>query len=190
MDVEWAIDGISKELFIVQARPETIHSQNEKDKIVEYQIADNERHNKLILKGIAVGDKMGSGKVRILFSLDNRVTEMQEFETGYVLVTDMTDPDWEPIMKKASAIVTNKGGRTCHAAIVARELGVPAIVGSKNATDVLSDGQIITVSCGEGDVGLVYEGAIPFERIETSMKDLPKVKTPIMLNVASPDLAF
>ncbi len=190
MDVEWAIDGISKELFIVQARPETIHSQKETDKIVEYQIADNERHNKLILKGIAVGDKMGSGKVRILFSLDNRVTEMQEFEAGDVLVTDMTDPDWEPIMKKASAIVTNKGGRTCHAAIVARELGVPAIVGSKNATDVLSDGQIITVSCGEGDVGLVYEGAIPFERIETFMKDLPKVNTPIMLNVASPDLAF
>ena len=136
MDVEWAIDGLSKELFIVQARPETIHSQKEVDKIVEYEISDNERHNKLILKGIAVGDKMGSGKVRILFSLDKRVTEMQEFEAGDVLVTDMTDPDWEPIMKKASAIVTNKGGRTCHAAIVARELGVPAIVGSKTATEV------------------------------------------------------
>ena len=190
MDVEWAIDGISKELFIVQARPETIHSQKGVDKIVDYQIQDNDRHNKLLLKGIAVGDKMGSGKVRILFSLDNRVTEMHEFNEGDVLVTDMTDPDWEPIMKKASAIVTNKGGRTCHAAIVARELGVPAIVGSKTATDILSDGQLITVSCGEGDVGLVYEGDIPFKRIETDIKDIPTVKTPIMLNVASPDLAF
>ena len=190
MDVEWAIDGISKELFIVQARPETIHSQRAADKIVEYEIEDNDRHNKLLLKGIAVGDKMGAGKVRILFSLDNRVTEMQDFEAGDVLVTDMTDPDWEPIMKKASAIVTNKGGRTCHAAIVARELGVPAIVGCKNATEILSDDLEVTVSCGEGDIGLIYAGNIPFKRIETDVKDIPTVQTPIMLNVGSPEMAF
>ena len=143
-----------------------------------------------MFKGIAVGDKIGSGKVSILFSLDKRVTEGHEFQAGDVLVTDMTDPDWEPIMKKASAIITNKGGRTCHAAIVARELGVPAIVGCGNATDILSTGQIVTASCCEGDEGIVYEGNIPYKKIETDLNDLPNVKTPIMLNVASPNLAF
>lgn len=124
MDVEWAIDGLSKELFIVQARPETIHSQKNHRIITEYKIADAKRADKIILKGIAVGDKIASGKVNILFSLDKRVAEGNIFKDGDILVTDMTDPDWEPIMKKASAIITNKGGRTCHAAIVARELGV------------------------------------------------------------------
>jgi len=137
-----------------------------------------------------VGDRIGAGKASILFSLDKRVTEGHEFQAGDVLVTDMTDPDWEPIMKKASAIITNKGGRTCHAAIVARELGVPAIVGCGNATEILSSGQVITASCGEGDEGIVYEGLIPFKKIETDLKDLPKLKTPIMLNVASPGMAF
>ena len=123
MDVEWAFDGLSKELFIVQARPETIHSQTDHNKITEYSISHNTKEQKILLKGIAVGDKIGAGKVNILYSLDKRVIEGHEFNDGDVLVTDMTDPDWEPIMKKASAIVTNKGGRTCHAAIVARELG-------------------------------------------------------------------
>jgi pyruvate,water dikinase len=189
MDVEWAVDGLTKELFIVQARPETIHSQKDFSKIIEYAIDENSPR-KTLVKGIAVGDKIGAGKVSILFSMDKRVTDGQEFQAGDVLVTDMTDPDWEPIMKKASAIITNKGGRTCHAAIVARELGVPAIVGCGNATDILSTGQFVTASCGEGDEGLVYEGDVPFQKIETDLNDLPTVKTPIMLNVASPNLAF
>jgi pyruvate, water dikinase len=189
MDVEWAVDGLTKELFIVQARPETIHSQKDFSKITEY-IMDDASPRKTLFKGIAVGDKIGGGKASILFSLDKRVTEGHEFQAGDVLVTDMTDPDWEPIMKKASAIITNKGGRTCHAAIVARELGVPAIVGCGNATEILNSGQVITASCGEGDEGIVYEGLIPFKTIETDLKDLPKLKTPIMLNVASPSMAF
>ncbi|MGB4843817.1 MAG: phosphoenolpyruvate synthase [Ferruginibacter sp.] len=189
MDVEWAVDGLSKELFIVQARPETIHSQKDHNKIIEY-VMDDSTSKKALVKGIAVGDKIGSGKVSILFSLDKRVTEGHEFKAGDVLVTDMTDPDWEPVMKKASAIITNKGGRTCHAAIVARELGVPAIVGCLDATDILSTGQFVTASCAEGGEGIVYEGDVPFKKVETDLSDLPQVKTPIMLNVASPDLAF
>ena len=122
--------------------------------------------------------------------MDKRVTEGHEFKAGDVLVTDMTDPDWEPIMKKASAIITNKGGRTCHAAIVARELGVPAIVGCGNATENCRDGQLVTASCGEGDEGIIYEGAIPFAKNETNLDDLPTIKTPLMLNVASPSMAF
>jgi pyruvate, water dikinase len=190
MDVEWAIDGLSKELFIVQARPETIHSQKNHRLVTEYRIDDEKRADKLIAKGISVGDKIGCGKVNILFSLDKRVTEGHEFKTGDVLVTDMTDPDWEPIMKKASAIITNKGGRTCHAAIVARELGVPAIVGTGNITEILTDGQLVTASCAEGDVGLIYEGEIKYKREEFNLDELPEIKTPLMLNVASPAMAF
>lgn len=190
MDVEWAIDGLSKELFIVQARPETIHSQKNHRIITEYKISDSNRADKIILKGIAVGDKIASGKVNILYSLDKRVTEGHVFKEGDVLVTEMTDPDWEPIMKKASAIITNKGGRTCHAAIVARELGVPAIVGTFNGTEELSDGQLVTASCGEGDEGIVYKGEIEFQKEEYNLDNLPVVKTPLMLNVASPSMAF
>lgn len=190
MDVEWAIDGLSKELFIVQARPETIHSQKNHRLVTEYSIDDENRADKLIAKGIAVGDKIASGKVNILFSLDKRVTEGHEFKNGDVLVTDMTDPDWEPIMKKASAIITNKGGRTCHAAIVARELGVPAIVGTGNITEMLTDGQLITASCAEGDVGLIYKGEIKFRKEQFNLDELPEIKTPLMLNVASPAMAF
>ncbi len=190
MDVEWAIDGLSKELFIVQARPETIHSQKEHGEVTGYKIADENREEKVLLKGISVGDKIASGKVNILFSLDKRVIEGHEFQAGDVLVTDMTDPDWEPIMKKASAIVTNKGGRTCHAAIVARELGVPAIVGCGNATEILHDLQAVTVSCAEGETGMVYDGEIPFEKESFNIKDLPKIKTQLMLNVASPSMSF
>ncbi|MEJ0055647.1 MAG: phosphoenolpyruvate synthase [Bacteroidota bacterium] len=190
MDVEWAIDGLTGDLFIVQARPETIHSRKDHSKLVEYSI--NKNGEASILSGIAVGDKIGSGKVVIMYSLDGRDGSHDgiNFNEGDVLVTDMTDPDWEPIMKKASAIVTNKGGRTCHAAIVARELGVPAIVGSAEGTEVLRDGQLITVSCCEGDLGFVYEGRIDFRKIETDLSKLPAISTPIMLNVASPDLAF
>ncbi|HRN78863.1 MAG TPA: phosphoenolpyruvate synthase [Ferruginibacter sp.] len=189
MDIEWAVDGLTRELFIVQARPETIHSQKDHSKITGYHIRTHADH-KVITKGIAVGDGLGIGKVNILYSMDKRVTEGQEFQAGDILVTDMTDPDWEPIMKKASAIITNKGGRTCHAAIVAREMGVPAIVGCGHATDELTQGQLVTASCAEGDTGIIYEGEVPFEKVETDLDDLPKVKTPIMLNVASPGMAF
>lgn len=193
MDVEWAMDGLSGELFIVQARPETIHSQKENDRLVEYKVDhDPAAEPEVITKGIAIGDRVGAGQVRVMFSLDGRGggTDGKDFQQGDVLVTDMTDPDWEPIMKKASAIITNKGGRTCHAAIVAREMGVPAIVGCGNATDLLDTGTEVTVSCCEGDTGVVYAGIIPFRKEETLLSDLPDVRTPIMLNVASPDLAF
>jgi pyruvate,water dikinase len=190
MDVEWAIDGLSKDLFIVQARPETIHSQKNWNKIIEYRIADDERVSKIIIKGIAVGDKIATGKVNILYSLDKRVIEGHEFKDGDILVTDMTDPDWEPIMKRASAIVTNKGGRTCHAAIVARELGLPAVLGCGNATDMLEEGKDVTVSCAEGEEGIIYSGHINFVKEEYNLTDLPEVTTPIMLNVASPSMSF
>jgi pyruvate,water dikinase len=191
MDVEWAIDGLTSQLFIVQARPETIHSRKDETKLVEYRILES-APEKRILQGIAVGNKIASGRVVIMYSLDGRDGSHDgiDFHEGDVLVTEMTDPDWEPIMKKASAIVTNKGGRTCHAAIVARELGVPAIVGTGTGTDVLKDGDTITVSCCEGDNGFIYKGEISFEKLETDLKDLPTISTPIMLNVASPELAF
>jgi pyruvate,water dikinase len=188
MDVEWAMDGLSNELFIVQARPETIHSRKDHSKLTEYVM---EAHrSQPILKGIAVGDKIATGNVHIMYSLDKRVMEGQEFKEGDVLVTDMTDPDWEPVMKKASAIITNKGGRTCHAAIVAREMGVPAIVGCGNATAVLQDEQMITASCAEGDEGLIYEGKLNYSIVRTDLNDLPMIETALMLNVASPSLAF
>ncbi len=192
MDVEWAIDGLTNRLFIVQARPETIHSQRQGANLIEYKIKDENRAEKKLVNGIAVGDKVSSGKVKILYSLDGRdgSTDGADFKAGDVLVTDMTDPDWEPLMKKAAAIVTNKGGRTCHAAIIAREMGVPAIVGCGDATDILKNGMEVTISCAEGDTGFVYSGVIPFEITETDLSDLPTVEVPIMLNVASPDMAF
>jgi len=188
MDVEWAVDGLSGELFIVQARPETIHSRKKENTLTEYSIQST--NAKTLLKGIAVGDRIAHGKVSIMHSLDKRVAEGHEFRAGDVLVTEMTDPDWEPIMKKAAAIITNKGGRTCHAAIVAREMGVPAIVGTGNATEILSEGQQITASCAEGDEGIVYEGTVPFAKTETRLDDLPHINTPMMLNVGSPASAF
>lgn len=190
MDVEWALDGLSKELFILQARPETVHSRRDHDKITEYHISDDSRSERLLIKGIAVGDKIASGKTNILFSMDKRAIDGHEFTKGDVLVTDMTDPDWEPIMKRSSAIVTNKGGRTCHAAIVARELGIPAIVGCGNATEILQNGAEITISCAEGETGFVYEGKIGFIKNEYSLKDLPEIRTPLLLNVASPSMSF
>lgn len=190
MDVEWAVDGATKELYIVQARPETIHSRRPPGTITEYTIQDTTRGGKILAKGIAVGDKIASGKVRVLHSLQKQDIHHLAFETGDVLVTEMTDPDWEPIMKKAAAIITNKGGRTCHAAIVAREMGVPAIVGCGNATEVLREEQVITASCAEGETGLVYDGIIPFQTTSYDLNAFPEVDTPILLNVASPDMAF
>ncbi|NEN22256.1 phosphoenolpyruvate synthase [Cryomorpha ignava] len=192
MDVEWALDGLNHQLYIVQARPETIHSQIETGRVLEYQLDETPGDDKLLMEGIAVGDRIGAGKVHKLFTLDGRdgSEDEESFKEGEVLVTEMTDPDWEPIMKKASAIITDKGGRTCHAAIVAREMGIPAIVGTGNASKKFENGQELTVSCAEGEVGKVYKGKISFSKTETMLDDLPVTKTPIMMNVASPDLAF
>jgi pyruvate, water dikinase len=187
MDVEWGVDGVTNQLFILQARPETIHSRKNHGKIVQYQMNDKEKSTEIILTGIAVGDKIASGKVHIL---EGENIDLSDFKEGDVLVTDMTDPDWEPVMKKAAAIITNKGGRTCHAAIVARELGVPAVVGCGNATQILANGLDVTVSCAEGDTGNIYKGIIDFERTEHDVATLPDTNTPIMMNIASPDIAF
>lgn len=188
MDIEWAKDGILGELFIVQARPETVHSQREQNIIKVYKIleSERERERKRLIEGIAVGDKIATGKVRILFD----IKDAEEFKEGEILVTDITDPDWEPIMKKASAIITNRGGRTAHAAIVARELGIPAVVGTGRATEVLEPGQEITVSCAEGETGYVYEGTLRFEVEEVNIDEFPRPKTRIMMNVGNPESAF
>ena len=188
VDIEWAIDGTTNKLFIVQTRPETVHSNKDVNKLITYSF-DKETTKKIIGRGVAVGDKIASGKVKVMYSLDSRQNE-NAFEAGDILVAEITDPDWEPIMKKASGIVTEKGGRTCHAAIVARELGVPAIVGVHNATDFLKNNEVITVSCAEGDVGFVYEGDVPYEKEETEIDKLPELPVKIMMNVASPDQAF
>jgi pyruvate,water dikinase len=182
MDIEWAKSGETGELFIVQARPETVISGQDKNVLKEYQLQNK---SKVLVSGIAVGAKIGSGKVRVLGSAKN----INSFEKGEVLVTEITDPDWEPIMKIASAIVTDKGGRTSHAAIVSRELGIPCIVGSNNATKVLKNGQEVTVDASS-QVGNVYEGIIPFKILEHQLDKIPKVNTKIMVNIGSPDEAF
>ena len=183
MDIEWAKDGKTGELFIVQARPETVRSGEDKNVLKEYKL---EKTGKVLVSGIAVGSKIGAGKVRVLKSAKN----INDFKKGEVLVTEITDPDWEPIMKIASAIVTDKGGRTSHAAIVSRELGIPCIVGSNNATKALKNGQEVTVDSSGGQVGNVYEGIIPFKIVEHSLDKIPKVATKIMVNIGSPDDAF
>ncbi len=183
MDMEWAKDGRTGELFIVQARPETVQSQKSLDALETYRLKERGR---VLAHGSAVGELIGQGTVRVI----RDASRLAEFQKGEVLVTDKTDPDWEPIMKRAAAIVTNRGGRTCHAAIVSRELGLPAIVGSVNATEVLRDGQTVTVCCAEGDVGNVYEGLLSFEVQRTSLQGLQRPKTKVMMNVANPDQAF
>jgi len=183
MDMEWAKDGITGQLFIVQARPETVESRKKKLVLQTYRLKST---GKRLVSGHSVGEAIGSGKARLILDAHR----MGEFQSGEILVTDKTDPDWEPIMKKAAAIVTNQGGRTCHAAIIARELGIPAIVGSENATGVLKTGQEITVSCAEGEVGYVYEGALPFEVSELPLDKLPKTHTQILMNIGNPEDAF
>ncbi|MFH1835905.1 MAG: phosphoenolpyruvate synthase [Methanobacteriota archaeon] len=183
MDMEWAKDGRSGKLFIVQARPETVHSQKKKNVLEQYIL---KRKGKLLVKGESVGEKIGAGVANVI----KDVHDIQKFKKGEVLVTEMTDPDWEPIMKVASAIVTNRGGRTCHAAIVSRELGIPCVIGTGNGTLVLKKGQKLTVSCAEGEGGLVYEGILPFEVKKTDISKIPKTKTKIMMNVGIPEKAF
>ncbi len=184
MDIEWGKDGCDGKIYILQARPETVKSQeNRHGKQTRYHL--NER-GKVLVTGRAVGQKAATGIVRLVKSLD----EMDSIKPGDILVTDMTDPDWEPVMKRAAAIVTNRGGRTCHAAIIARELGIPAIVGCENATELLREGQLVTVSCCEGDSGHVYEGSLPIQVLELDVVNMPQLPVQIMMNVGNPELAF
>jgi pyruvate,water dikinase len=189
MDIEWAKDGITHELFIVQARPETVQSQKSQSILRSYHFVGGDAtqlQHLIQLKGRAVGEMIGQGKARVILD----VHQLDQFQSGEVLVTNRTDPDWEPIMKKASAIVTNQGGRTCHAAIIAREIGIPAIVGCDHATSTLKTGQEVTVSCAEGEEGHVYRGLIPFALQEILLEELPHTKTQILMNVGNPQEAF
>ena len=188
MDIEWAKDGKTNELFIVQARPETVHSTKNPNIYQEFRLEKTglPGQGKLLLSGIAVGKKIASGKINIIKDAKN----ILQFQKGEVLVTEMTDPDWEPIMKIASAIVTDKGGRTSHAAIVSRELGIPCIVGSEKATKIFKKGMEVTVDCASSEVGRVYNGKLPFKIIEHKLNEIPKTKTQVMLNIGSPDEAF
>jgi pyruvate,water dikinase len=183
MDMEWAKDGLTGELFIVQARPETVQSQKDRNEVEIYHLA---QRGKALVTGRSVGEKIGQGPVRVIKS----VQHIDRFKPGEVLVTDKTDPDWEPIMKKAAAIVTNRGGRTCHAAIVSRELGLPAVVGAEQATERLKDGQSVTVSCAEGETGVVYEGVLSFAVEKINLQSLARPKTRVMMNLGNPQEAF
>ena len=183
MDVEWAKDGVSGKLFIVQARPETVKSRAKATQIERYQLG---QRGPVVAEGRAIGQKIGSGVARVVRSLD----DMGRVQPGDVLVADMTDPDWEPVMKRAAAIVTNRGGRTCHAAIIARELGVPAVVGTGNGLDAIQEGQHVTVSCAEGDTGYIYDGELPFERHVADLDKMPPAPLKVMMNVANPERAF
>jgi pyruvate,water dikinase len=183
MDVEWAKDGISGELFIVQARPETVHAQRARPLLELFKLKGR---GEVLARGRSVGAKVASGPVRVVHS----VADLGAFKEGEVLVAEMTDPDWEPVLRRAVAVVTDSGGRTCHAAIVSREIGIPCVVGTGNATSRLRTGDLVTISCAEGDEGHVYAGAIPFEREEIDPATLPKPRVPLMLNVANPDTAF
>lgn len=187
MDIEWGRDGIDGRLYILQARPETVVSRADGNVMRRFVLSESESGTgTAITVGRAIGQKIGAGPVRVMSSL----AQMGEFRAGEVLVADMTDPDWEPIMQLASAIITNRGGRTCHAAIIARELGIPAVVGTGDATTVLYDGQEVTVSCAEGDNGFVYEGILGFEEVVTRLDEMPESPAKIMLNVGTPDQAF
>ncbi|HQW53347.1 MAG TPA: phosphoenolpyruvate synthase [Acinetobacter sp.] len=183
MDIEWAKDGDDGQIYIVQARPETVKSRQNVGTMERYLL---KQRGTVVCEGRSIGQRIGSGKVRIVTS----IKEMDKVQDGDVLVSDMTDPDWEPVMKRAAAIITNRGGRTCHAAIIARELGVPAIVGCGNATEILTDGQEVTVSCAEGDTGFIYEGALDFEIQRNSIHSMPPLPFKIMMNVGNPDRAF
>ncbi|HRQ56982.1 MAG TPA: phosphoenolpyruvate synthase [Azoarcus taiwanensis] len=183
MDIEWGKDGVDGKLYILQARPETVKSQSSGHVMEKYRL---KQYGRALTHGRAIGQKIGAGPVRVVAS----ASEMNRVQPGDILVTDMTDPNWEPVMKRASAIVTNRGGRTCHAAIIARELGIPAIVGCGNATEVLEEGDMATVSCAEGDTGYVYRGKLDFEVITTDMGNLPDIPVKVMMNVGNPELAF
>ncbi|MBC7216099.1 MAG: phosphoenolpyruvate synthase [Burkholderiaceae bacterium] len=183
MDIEWGKDGVDGLLYILQARPETVKSQAKGQVELRYKLKG---HGAVLVEGRAIGQKIGTGPVRVVHSLH----EMDKVQPGDILVTDMTDPNWEPVMKRASAIVTNRGGRTCHAAIIARELGIPAVVGCGDATERLKDGMLVTVSCAEGDTGRIYDGLLETEVTEVQRGSMPAIATKIMMNVGNPQLAF
>ena len=183
MDIEWALDGVDGKIYIVQARPETVKSRQSSQNIERYKLLET---SNIIVEGRAIGQKIGTGKTKII----NDLSEMDSVNEGDILVTDMTDPDWEPVMKLASAIITNRGGRTCHAAIIARELGLPAIVGTGNATELLQNDYDVTASCAEGDTGKVYQGKLNFEHTFSEVGDLPEIPVKIMMNVGNPSRAF
>ena len=183
MDIEWAKDGDDGKLYIVQARPETVKSRSSVNVMERYLLKDK---GTVLVEGRAIGQRIGAGPVKVI----RDVSEMDKVQPGDVLVSDMTDPDWEPVMKRASAIVTNRGGRTCHAAIIARELGIPAVVGCGNATSELKDGQVVTVSCAEGDTGIIYDGRLEFDVRTNSVDAMPELPFKIMMNVGNPDRAF
>ncbi len=183
MDIEWARDGLDGKLYIVQARPETVKSRSDRNVLERYEMQE---YGKVLSTGRSIGQRIGSGVARTIMN----IKEMDRLQKGDVLITDMTDPDWEPVMKRASAIVTNRGGRTCHAAIIARELGIPAVVGCGNATEAVTDGNEVTVSCAEGDTGYIYDGIQPFEINRVNLESMPELPFKIMLNVGSPDRAF
>ena len=183
MDIEWAKDGVTGELFIVQARPETVRSRDDAQVMERFHLNGS---GKVLTEGRAIGQRIGAGAVRVVSDL----SQMDQVQAGDVLVADMTDPDWEPVMKKAAAIVTNRGGRTCHAAIIARELGIPAVVGCGNATELLATGQEVTVSCAQGETGFIYEGELEFEVRRSAVDGLPTLPLKIMMNVGNPDRAF
>ncbi|KZT14351.1 phosphoenolpyruvate synthase [Acidovorax sp. GW101-3H11] len=183
MDIEWGKDGTDGHLYILQARPETVKSQAKGQAELRYKLKG---HGTVLAEGRAIGQKIGTGPVRLV----HNISEMDKVQPGDVLVTDMTDPNWEPVMKRASAIVTNRGGRTCHAAIIARELGIPAVVGCGDATELLKDGTLVTVSCSEGDTGKIYDGLLETEVTEVQRGEMPPIKTKIMMNVGNPQLAF
>ena len=183
MDIEWAKDGLDGKLYIVQARPETVRSRENANVMEQFELQGSAQ---VICEGRSIGHKIGSGKAKVLSSLE----EMDKIQPGDVLVTDMTDPDWEPIMKRASAIVTNRGGRTCHAAIIAREMGIPAVVGCGDATSKITNGDAITVSCAEGDTGFIYQGELEYTVTTSEVDDMPELPLKIMMNVGNPDRAF
>lgn len=183
MDIEWAKDGKDGRLYILQARPETVESNNNKQVLERYKLKE---HGTILSEGRSIGQRIGQGRVRII----KDISEMHRVEPGDVLVSDMTDPDWEPVMKRSAAIVTNRGGRTCHAAIIARELGIPAVVGCGDATKTILDGDDVTVSCAEGDTGYVYAGRLPFELVRLDVDTMPELPVKVMLNVGNPDRAF
>ena len=183
MDIEWGKDGIDGQLYILQARPETVKSQAGNSVEYRYKLKGK---GAVLVDGRAIGQKIGTGPVRIV----HNISEMDTVQAGDILVTDMTDPNWEPVMKRASAIVTNRGGRTCHAAIIARELGIPAVVGCGHATDVLKNGMLVTVSCAEGDTGFIYDGLLETEVSEVVRGVMPEIPVKIMMNVGNPQLAF
>ena len=187
MDIEWAKDGMDNELYMIQARPETVFGWKKwTDKLTRYELTKKQEKLTILTSGLSIGQKIAHGPVRIIKNMHEHI----EFNEGDVLVTPMTDPDWVPLMKKAAAIITDNGGRTCHAAIVSRELGIPAVIGTTDATNKLNEGTLVTIDCSEGSVGYVYAGIHEFQVITTELATLPQPAVPLLVNIAEPERAY